>query len=109
MVNELRRRGYRPQDYVTPELRRVLNMLTSGVLGDSFDGIMYSLFNDSGWADQYMTIADFNSYADAQRTVSEVYKDKYRFNRMSLINIAKSGFFSSDRSIREYCNNIWNM
>ncbi len=108
-VNELRRRGYRPQDYVTPELRRVLNMLTSGVLGDSFDGIMYSLFNDSGWADQYMTIADFNSYADAQRTVSEVYKDKYRFNRMSLINIAKSGFFSSDRSIREYCNNIWNL
>ena len=108
-ANDLRRRGYRPQDYITPELRRVLNMLTSGVLGESFDGIMYSLFNDSGWADQYMTIADFNSYAEAQRTVSEVYKDKYRFNKMSLMNIAKSGYFSSDRSIREYCNNIWNL
>ena len=69
----------------------------------------YAVADANGWADQYMTIADFNAYAEAQRHVSEVYKDKYRFNRMSLINIAKAGYFSSDRSIREYCNNIWNL
>ncbi|MBR5045638.1 MAG: glycogen/starch/alpha-glucan phosphorylase, partial [Oscillospiraceae bacterium] len=108
-VDELRKKGYDPRKYLTPELDRALDMLTYGVLGERFDGIMNSLFNDSGWADQYMTIADFQSYADAQKKVSEVFTDRDRFNRMSLVNIANSGFFSSDRSVKEYCDRIWGM
>ena len=108
-VNTLRRNGYHPENYLTPEINRVLDMLTSGVLGERFDGVLYSLLNNTGWADQYMTIADFNSYHEAQNLVSDVYTDRNRFNRMSLVNIAKSGFFSSDRSIKEYCNNIWHL
>jgi starch phosphorylase len=56
-----------------------------------------------------MTVADFTSYSEAQKKVSEVFTDRDRFNRMSLVNIANSGFFSSDRSIREYCDRIWGM
>ena len=56
-----------------------------------------------------MTVADFTSYSEAQKRVSEVYTDRDRFNRMSLVNIANSGYFSSDRSIREYCDRIWDM
>jgi starch phosphorylase len=108
-VDELRKNGYDPRKYLTPELDRALDMLTYGVLGERFDGIMHSLFNDTGWADQYMTIADFTSYSEAQKKVSEVFTDRDRFNRMSLVNIANSGFFSSDRSIREYCDRIWGM
>ncbi len=108
-VNELRKNGYDPRKYLTPEINRVLEMLTSGVLGERFDGVMYSLINDTGWADQYMSIADFDSYHDTQNRVSEAFVDKYRFNRMALVNIANSGFFSSDRSIREYCDRIWNL
>ena len=108
-VDSLRRKGYNPRQYLTPELDRALDILTYGTLGERFDGIMHSLFNDSGWADQYMTVADFTSYSEAQKKVSEVYTDKYRFNRMSLVNIANSGFFSSDRSVREYADRIWNL
>ena len=54
-----------------------------------------------------MTIADFNSYAEAQARVSETYKDETKFMNMSLTNIAKAGLFSSDRAIGEYAKNIW--
>ncbi|MBQ5341381.1 MAG: glycogen/starch/alpha-glucan phosphorylase, partial [Oscillospiraceae bacterium] len=80
-VDELRKKGYDPRKYLTPELDRALDMLTYGVLGERFDGIMHSLFNETGWADQYMTIADFTSYSEAQKKVSEVFTDRDRFNR----------------------------
>ena len=56
-----------------------------------------------------MPVADFADYARAQRDVAAVYQDHDRFNRMSLINIAKSGIFSADRSVTEYAKNIWNL
>ena len=54
-----------------------------------------------------MTLADFDSYVKAQQKVSDTYVDKYKFGDMSLVNIAKSGVFSSDRAIMEYAKNIW--
>ena len=54
-----------------------------------------------------MALADFDSYAQAHRYSLEVYKDQKRWNQMSLINIAKSGMFAADRSIRDYANTIW--
>ena len=91
-------------------LRRVLQMLTSGELGQRFDDLVASLTtNRFGVADAYMTIADFNDYARAQQDVARVYADRDRFNRMSLVNIAKSGIFSADRSVQEYVDNIWKL
>ena len=107
-VEALWKKGYDPTAYITPELRKVLGMLTSGVLGQRFDDIAASLITSRfGVADAYMTLADFRDYARAQRDVAQVYQDRDRFNRMSLVNIAKSGIFSADRSVEEYARNIW--
>ena len=109
-VEELWRRGYDPKRFLTPDLSRVLDMLTSGVLGQRFDDIVASLTtNRFGIADAYMTLADFNDYVRAQREVDRAYADRDRFHRMSLVNVAKSGIFSADRSVTEYAKNIWDL
>ena len=109
-VEELWRKGYDPKAFITPELRRVLDMLTSGILGQYFNDIVDSLTTRRfGVADSYMTIADFSDYARAQRDVAVAFRDRERFNRMSLVNIAKSGIFSADRSVKEYVDNIWHL
>ena len=109
-VEELWRRGYDPNAFISPELRRVLDMLTSGVLGQRFDDIVASLTtNRFGVADAYMCLADFADYVRAQRDADAAYAEKYRFNRMSLVNVAKAGIFSADRSVTEYAKNIWNL
>ena len=59
--------------------------------------------------DPFCVFADFSDYLDAQDRVSSAWVDHQRWNQMSLINTARSGFFSSDRSIRDYCKNIWNL
>ena len=109
-VEELWRKGYNPNFFVTPELKRVLDMLTSGILGTRFDDISKSLLTNSfGTADAYMTIADFESYRQAQEKVGKAYLDKDKFTDMSLVNIAKAGIFSADRAVKEYADNIWNI
>ena len=111
-VEELWRRGYHPQDFYNsnPELKKVVDMLDNGALGTAFTDIKNSLLNGNyGVADAYMTLADFDSYVKAHQRVSETYKDQKKFNNMSLVNIAKAGIFSSDRSVKEYAKNIWNI
>ena len=109
-VNALWQRGYNPREFLTPELERVLQMLTSGALGQRFDDIAASLLtNRFGTADGYMTIADFASYRDTQRRAAEVYRDQTAFGKMSLVNIAKAGIFSADRAVREYADRIWGL
>ena len=109
-VTELWQRGYNPLDYVRndPELKAVMDMLMAGINGLHFDDIVRSLTtNHKGPADPYMCLADFHDYVRAQRDVSAIYGDKTRFNKMSLVNIAKAGFFSADRAVEEYAKNIW--
>ncbi len=109
-VEDLWRRGYNPRDFLTPELERVLQMLTSGILGQRFDDIVASLLtNRFGVADGFMTVADFQDYSRAQRRVGETYVNRPLFNAMSLTNIAKAGIFSADRAVREYADRIWNL
>ena len=109
-VEELWQRGYQPSAFVDDALWQVLNMLTSGALGRHFDDIADSLLtNRFGTADGYMILADFADYARAQRDVSAAYRDKNRFNNMSLVNIAKAGVFSADRAVLEYANGIWHL
>ncbi len=111
-VNDLWQKGYQPLSYVqkNPGLKTVLDMLMSDRLGERFDDIAKSLLtNQFGTADAYMTLADFASYQKAQELVDKTYREKETFNRMSLMNIAKAGIFSADRSVKEYCDRIWNI
>ncbi len=109
-VEGLWQRGYDPNEFLTPALREVLDMLTSGILGQRFDDLVDSLLTKRfGVADAYMTIADFADYARAQRVVSETYLDQKKFAHMGLVNIANAGIFSSDRSVKEYAEKIWDL
>lgn len=111
-VGELWRRGYDPKAFMeaSPELKEVIAMLTSGVLGHRFDDIADSLLTlRYGVADRYMTLADFADYVRVQNEVGTTYLDKYKFMSMSLSNIAKAGIFSADRAVMEYANNIWKL
>ena len=102
--------GYDPRAYLTPELERVLQMLTSGVLGQKYDDIVSSLLTPRfGAADGYMTVADFADYCRAQKQAGAVWKDQRAFGNMALVNIAKAGVFSSDRAVEQYAEEIWNL
>ena len=111
-VGELWRRGYDPREFLKadPELSEVVDMLTSGALGRRFDDIAASLLTSRfGAPDRYMTIADFADYKRAQDEVGRTYLDREKFMKMSLVNIAKAGFFSADRAVMEYAERIWKM
>ena len=109
-VQALWQRGYDPRQFLSPELDRVLQMLTSGVLGQRFDDVAASLLTPRfGAADSYMTVADFASYKAAKAHAVEVYQDRTRFAKMSLTNIARAGIFSSDRSVEQYAREIWDL
>lgn len=105
-VQQLQNAGYHPMDYINNNavLKGVIDFLNAGVNGKTFGEITSSLMN----ADPYMALADFADYQMAQIKSAEVYKDKYTFARMSLMNISGAGIFSADRSIMDYANNIWN-
>jgi starch phosphorylase len=108
-VVDTRARGYNPRAIYEQHdlLREVVDSLSSGYFsrGDKalFEPIVQRLLAN----DDYMLMADFPSYLEAQDRVSGTYRDRERWTRMSIINSARSGKFSSDRSIREYCERIW--
>ena len=91
-----------------PSLDRIFNKLTKGINGTSFGDIVNSLTTGhNGTADPYFVLVDFEDYRRAQKDLQAAYIDKKRWNRMSLINIAKAGRFSADRAVMEYAENIW--
>ncbi|MBQ7108347.1 MAG: glycogen/starch/alpha-glucan phosphorylase [Clostridia bacterium] len=104
-VNRLKKLGYHPFDHYNnnPVIREVLDFLATG-LGADFRSVTEHIKHN----DTYMALADFADYTKAQNTVSSLYNEKEVWNRMSLMNIASSGIFSSDRSIEDYAKNIWN-
>jgi len=108
-VESLRHRGYRPHDYYesNPALRGVIDFIRDGFFsrGDvnMFRPLVDSLLN---W-DTYMLFADFQSYLETQELVNTVYQDPTQWSRMSILNVARSGKFSSDRTICEYAQDIW--
>ena len=110
-VASLHARGYRPADFVdsNPELREVIELVRGGFFarGDTqlFRPLIDRLLND----DPYLVLADYASYADCQERVGRAYGDVEAWSRMSILNAARSGKFSSDRSIREYCSEIWDV
>lgn len=106
---ELRNKGYMPDDYIKEdeELKEVLRLINSGYFSDGDSNIFRPLTSTLMMHDDFMLCADYKSYIDCQAKVGEVYKDIFTWNKMSILNAARMGKFSSDRSILEYCRDIW--
>ncbi len=111
-VSEIWRNGYSASVYYNndPMLRKVVEALIVGFNGESFADIANYLLTGSPVADPYMCMADYQSYLATQQELSNLYaNDKRSWNQKSLRNIAAAGYFSADRSIRDYAENIWNL
>ncbi len=108
-VQEIKASGYRPMDcyHNNPELKAVLDLIREGCFSRGDREVFRPLVDNLLFHDPYMLLADFRSYVDCQARVGEAYRDKERWTRMSILNVARSGKFSSDRTIREYCEAIW--
>ncbi len=108
-VEQRKQHGYRPRALYesNPMLREILDSLMSGEFSHGDRGLFEPLVNSLLTSDEYMLLADYQSYIDCQDRVSAAYKDQDTWTRMSILNVARIGKFSSDRSIREYCAEIW--
>ncbi|GAD35307.1 glucan phosphorylase [Microbacterium sp. TS-1] len=109
-VEELWAAGYRPGEFAQAddELRRALDLIGSGAFSDgdrsTFEPVVSNLMYD----DRFMVLADYTSYIAAQERVDAAYADRDAWTRSAILNVARTGFFSSDRSIRDYIDRIWN-
>jgi starch phosphorylase len=101
--------GYRPAAILDadPELRGVLDLIDSGLFSHGDHDLFRPLTRNLREHDPYLLCADYRSYVDCQASVEQAYRDPARWNRMTLLNLARMGRFSSDRAIREYCDKIW--
>jgi len=108
-VAHRKREGYDPKlHYQTnPDLRAALDLIRDGFFSRGDGALFRPLVENLLHHDPYMLCADFQSYVDCQMAVDEAYLDIEHWTRMSILNTARSGKFSSDRSIREYCEDIW--
>jgi starch phosphorylase len=111
-VHELLAKGYNPGDYyrANPELAAIIDWLGSDYFtGNESSDILTPLRDNLIYHDPYLCLADFGAYSDAQEKVSAAFQDKARWAKMAVLNTARVGKFSSDRTIREYARDIWKL
>ena len=110
-VDERKARGYTPLELYesNAELREAIDQIRDGFFANGDREIFRPLVDSLLARDDYMLLADYQAYIDCQQRVSDVYLDQNRWTRMSILNSARVGRFSSDRSIRDYCRDIWNV
>ena len=110
-VKDLKTRGYNPHEIYEQnvELREVLGFIVSGALAGGDTNLFRPLVDNLLWHDPYLVMADYQAYIDCQDQVSVLWSDPQAWTRKSILNVARMGKFSSDRSIREYCEMIWNV
>jgi len=103
--------GYNPRSVydANPELRATIDLIGSGYFSDGDRERFRPLVDSLLTHDEYMLLADYQAYVDCQARVGEIYEDQKAWTRMAILNCARVGRFSSDRSIREYCRHIWNV
>lgn len=110
-VTEQKERGYNPREALerSPRLQRVLEFLESGDLTPDDPGLFRPLVDSLVHQDPYMLLADFDAYLAAQDAVDAAYRDEEGWTRKSILNVARCGYFSSDRSVGEYAKRIWKL
>jgi starch phosphorylase len=108
-VERVKREGYRPAAHIeaNPELRAVLELIGGGRFSRGDAEVFRPVVENLVHTDPFLVLADFAAYVACQARVSEAWRDTERWTRMSILNTARSGKFSSDRAIAEYCDEIW--
>jgi glycogen phosphorylase len=110
-VVELKRTGYRPGDYYdqNPELKLAVDMISSGHFYPDEPGAFRPLMDELLGRDNFMLMADFAAYCECQERAAQAYRDEENWSRLAILNVARMGHFSSDRTIRQYAEEIWNV
>lgn len=111
-MEELRRNGYNPREFYNQdeELHRVLTQIATGVFSPDEPGRYADLFDSLvNFGDHYQLLADYRGYVDSHDKVDDVYRDEDEWTRRTLQNIANMGYFSADRTIQEYADDIWHI
>jgi len=109
-ASDLKSLRYDPKDYyyANAQLREVIDLIGSGAFSKGDRELFRPLVSSLLDRDEYLLLADYQSYVDQQDQVSQAFFDHEHWTRMSILNVARMGHFSSDRSIEEYCDKIWN-
>lgn len=110
-VMEVQRSGYKPFDYYNDndELKSVIDLIASGYFSNGDRELFRPIVDSLLYDDQYMLLADYQDYLNCQERVDQAYRDRRAWTRMSILNSARMGKFSSDRSIMDYCRKIWDV
>jgi starch phosphorylase len=110
-VERLKREGYRPSDYYAAHagLRAAVDLVRDGAFSSGDRELFRPLVDHLMRHDEYMVFADYAAYEECQTHVDAAWRDRDRWTRMSILNAARMGKFSSDRAIREYMREIWNV
>ncbi len=110
-VIKLKEQGYNPLEYYhkNKNLKRVIDMISSNYFSKNEPGIFDDMIRGLMTVDYYCLFADYQSYIDAQDKVSELYKDQEEWTKKAILNVARIGKFSSDRSVKEYSDKIWKL
>jgi starch phosphorylase len=108
-VFALKAQGYNPLDTYQShaELKQVIDAIDSGFFSRGDAQLFKPIVNSLLYRDDFLLLADYASYIDSQDKAAQVYRDQEAWTRMSILNVARCGFFSSDRTIRQYCEDIW--
>lgn len=108
-IVKLKSKGYHPSEYIekSPLLQKVMKLIESDFFSPSEPGLFRPIYDDLCSHDAFCLMADFDAYIAAQAEAEKAYLDQKRWTRMSILNVARCGKFSSDRTIKEYAKNIW--
>lgn len=108
-VNSLRAKGYKPMDYYdnNTELRKAINQIRDNHFSPTEPGAFQDIVNSLLYHDRFLLMGDFDAYVKCQERVSEVFQDSDHWHSMAIMNVASSGKFSSDRTIKQYADEIW--
>lgn len=113
-VTDVQRRlahGYRPYEFYQSdeELRGAIDAIANGAFSDGDRELFKPIVENLLGSDPYMLLADYRSYIECQEEVGQVWSNRERWTRSSILNVARTGWFSSDRAVREYCRNVWHV
>ncbi|MBD3883039.1 glycogen/starch/alpha-glucan phosphorylase [Phormidium tenue FACHB-886] len=108
-VMQVKNQGYRPIDYYNENLalKEAINLIASGYFSNGDQSLFKPLVDSLLYRDEYLLLADYQAYIDCQKQVSHVYRDQESWTRKSILSAARMGYFSGDRTIHEYSQDIW--